>query len=276
MPRSQLTSARAESGFTLVELLVAMAASMIVLIGLSEVLVAVLHQSQATVTRVASTRNARIGFSTIENELHSACVSSGAANGFAPIQSGSTATSMSFVTYTGPSLNPTPTWHVLTLTSSNTLTDTTETVTGSAGNWSPVASSAQTTTLLSNVTAYTDPTTKTTTPVFQYFYYADNKAPDGGYWWVIPDGLSAYPNGTVPTASPITPLPLTSTTAGQTVEVLVTLNVGATPDGAAPSPASGTTDAQTDSINLRLTTPPDETPAGTTPANAQSNYGPCE
>lgn len=258
---------RSQPGFTLVEMLVALACSTIVLIGLSTVLIFTLQQTQRTFTKVDASRQARMGLATIENELHSACV-----NGDPPIQAGSTATSLEFLSYYGSAANPTPVWHVIAL-NSGTLTDTTYTATyngsGTGADWTQGAAPIQTTTLLTNVAQ------NGSTPVFQYYAYA----PDGGdssgdTYWIIPDGTSLPPGGTG--TPPNTPL---STTAGlsqsdalNTVEVVINLLVGATANSLSNPSLTGVDAPVTDSISLRLTTPPDVVMAGA----AATGYGPCE
>ena len=74
-------------GFTLIELCVAMAGGIVVMIGLLSIMIATLHQTQRTFTKVDATRQARTAIATIENELDSACV-----GGVTPIQAGSTPT----------------------------------------------------------------------------------------------------------------------------------------------------------------------------------------
>jgi hypothetical protein len=81
-----------ERGTTLVELLVGMAMGMIVLVGLSLTIIAVLHGTGRVNARVEATDNARIAVTRIMEELHSACVSPQ----IAPVRQGSTGTSLVF------------------------------------------------------------------------------------------------------------------------------------------------------------------------------------
>jgi prepilin-type N-terminal cleavage/methylation domain-containing protein len=256
---------RQSAGFTLIELMVATAAGIVVLFGLSDVMIATLHQSQGTFTRIDATRQARTALANIENQLHSACV--GAA---APIQSGSTADSVDFVSFYGTSATPTPVWHQLTFDpAAGTLTDTSYAVTGSAPAFVQGAYQS-TNTLLTNVTQAGN------TPAFQYYAYApvDSDA-SGRTFWVIPDGTNQDPlTGTVVAPAALdTSKGLTSTVAGTVVEVVINLSVGATASSLnAPVTDTASNDPVTDAISLRLTTPPNEVAVG---AKA-TGYGPCQ
>jgi prepilin-type N-terminal cleavage/methylation domain-containing protein len=263
------SKAREDDGFTLVELLVAMAAASVVLISLILILVSTSDQAQLTTTRIAATRETRAALSTIENELHSACVGTGTTQNLAPVEPGSDGSSLRFVSYTGPSINPTPTWHVLSYNGTNgTLTDSSYSVTGTNGLWTPASQPTSTTTLLAEVS------TQAGTPMFQYFaYQAYPIANSTNDYWTIPDGTDALPNGTTPTAAP-EQVPLTSGSdgsAGATVEVLITLVGQADTAYAGQAGLSATADPETDGISLRLSDPPDEAPA-----TSGGSYGPCE
>ncbi|HEX3831614.1 MAG TPA: hypothetical protein VHW04_06555 [Solirubrobacteraceae bacterium] len=261
------TRIRGSAGFTLVELLVAMAAGIIVLFALSAVMISVLHQTQRTFTRVDATRQARTALSVIENELHSSCV--GANN---PIQGGSTADSLVFVSFYGTSANPTPVWHQLTFNATaGTLVDTSYNVTGAAPDWVKGTTVQSTNTLLTNAARLTG-----NTPVFQYYAYQSvGTDASGNIYWVIPDGTDQNPlTNTVVTAAPLdTSSGLSSNDAGNAVEVVVNLAIGATSQSL-NAPVSDTTadDPVTDAISLRLTTPPNDVPAGSN----SDEYGPCQ
>jgi type II secretory pathway pseudopilin PulG len=255
------------AGFTLIEMVVAMAAGIVVLFALSAVMISVLHQTQRTFTRVDATRQARTALSTIENELHSSCV--GANN---PIQAGSTADSLAFVTFYGTSANPTPVWHQLTFNASaGTLVDTGYNVTGAAPDWVQGTTVLSTNTLLTNAARLTG-----NTPVFQYYaYQSAGTDAKGNIYWVIPDGNDANPltNTVVPAAALDTSSGLSQNDAGNTVEVVINLAVGATSQSLnAPVSNTSADDPVTDAISLRLTTPPNDVPAGSN----SDGYGPCQ
>jgi Tfp pilus assembly protein PilE len=258
-----------EAGFTLIELIVSMAAGLAVVSALVTILMTVLHQAELTTTRVSATQDTRTALTSIENELHSACVGTGTTQNLAPIQPGSDGNTLIFVSYTGPSINPTPTWHVLSFNSAaGTLTDASYAVTGANGAWTPAAQPTSTMTLLQNVSA------QGSTPIFQYFaYQAYPIAGSANAYWTIPDGTDVLPDGTTPAAAPETP-PLTSGADGSaaaTVEVLITLIGQANDANLNEAAVSNAADPETDAISLRLTDPPDQAPA-----TSGGSYGPCE
>jgi Tfp pilus assembly protein PilW len=275
MRRESLRS-RPEEGFTLIELVVAMAAGLIVLFALTTIMIVSLHQTQRTFTKVDATRQARTAMATVENELHSACVNGGV-NGDQPIQTGSDVNNLVFIGYVGTSANPTPVWHQLTFHpgtgTAGTLTDTTYAVTGSAPNWARAATPAPTTTtLLTNVAQVG------TTPVFQYYAYQSvyTDPTTQNVFWIIPDGSNPNP-GSPAATPPNTPLSaaagtgLSTGAADTTVEVVVSLLVGATAENLNNPSLHSLDDAVTDTVSLRFTTPPDYSPPGA----SATGYGPC-
>jgi type II secretory pathway pseudopilin PulG len=255
---------RGQAGFTLIELIVAMAAGMIVLGAIVTILLTTLSQTQLLTDRVAATRETRQALATIENELHSACVGTGTAQNLAPIQPGSNADQLIFVSYLGTAVNPTPMWHVLTYSpTARTLTDASYNVTGTNGNWVPASAPTSTTTVLDDVT------TQGTTNFFQYFAYQHYPIANSTQsYWTIPDGIDILPNGTMPSVAP-EPQPLSSGAAAATVEVLITLEGYAGVPGASSGQASG--DPEADAVSLRLTDPPNQAPVA-----SAGSYAPCE
>jgi hypothetical protein len=246
-----------------------------VIFGLSAILIGVLRGTQRTFTRVNATQHGRAAIANIENELHSGCVGAGEA----PIQTGSTATSVQFVSYYGATASPTPTWHVLTY-SSNTLTDTTYGVTGTAGSWVRATAATSTNTVLTNVSPPANGA------MFQYFAYAPGSSNTAGVYWFIHDGTNSDPG--TPTAAPATAAPLTvasggltSTQAQNTVELAINFSVGSDSESINNPSLTAVNDVVDDTISFRLTSPPDEidatdsasaVAAGTVP----DGYEPCE
>lgn len=269
---------RHERGFTLVELVVAMAAGIIVMFAATSIMTVTMHQTQRTFTKVDATRQARTALATLENELHSACV-----NGTAPIQGVTTAGTVEsddndlvFVSYYGTSASPQPVWHQVSYSASaHTLVDTTYGATyvstSSGGYWSPTGSGTSTR-LLSNVTVLPGASAP-----FQYYAYAQYPASSGNLvYWTIPDGSNPNPlTGATLTSAPLsTSGGLSASLAATVVEVTVNLLVGPTSENLNNLSATSLTtfgDPVTDSISLRLTTPPDYAPAGT----GAAAYGPC-
>jgi type II secretory pathway pseudopilin PulG len=267
---------RDESGFTLVELVVAMAMGIVVMFALSSIMIAMLHQSQRTFTRVDATRQARVALNNVDNELHSACV-----DGSPPVQATSTGTTLKFLSYSGNSASPTPVWHEVTF-SGGTLTDyryaatqnPSYVSTGTGPEWqrgtalTPTAS----VTLLSNVSQQTSGGSPV--PVFQYFRYTlAGTDSSGDTYYTVPDGSSVNPlTGAAITINPllVTGSGLSQDDAANTVEVLINLVAGATSENINKTGIEA--DSVTDASSLRLTTPPNYLPSGKT----MSGYGPCE
>ena len=123
------------------------------------------------------------------------------------------------------------------------------------------------TTLLTNVTALG------TAPVFTYYAYQPYLV-GSAYDWIIPDGTNLQPGttSTYPTSQLSASGGLTSAAANSAVEVVISLSVGHAWKHYGAASYTGTRDPVTDSVSLRLTTPPDST----TTAAATGNYGPCE
>jgi prepilin-type N-terminal cleavage/methylation domain-containing protein len=267
-------SARAEAGFTLVELLVAMAAGIVVLGALYTLLDVTLHQTTLTFSRVDATQHARLALQTLEDELHSACV----ADSLSPIQAGSDGSTLIFVSQYASSasnanaISPTPVEHKVTYDAANgTLTDTSYAATGGAGpNWTFSSTPQSTQTLLSHVTLQSG-----NPPVFQYFDYSiptnggtPYTAPGGQDIEMIQDGVNAVPYtaNVVPPAQPLA-TPLSGSDAGGAVEVLIKLE--AQPAGGDHVNTNEAADAVTDQVSLRLTQPVNHVESGVT-------FGPCE
>jgi Tfp pilus assembly protein PilW len=265
----------AEEGVSLIELLVAILAGMIVIIALFNLQIVTLHQTSRVFTKVDATQHARVAIEDLENELHSACI----VDNVTPIQSGSSATSLQFVSQEGNGATLTPVEHVISYSSSaQTLTDATYAETGETTNaqGQPVytfASTASTSrVLLANVSQ------SGTTPIFQYFEYQiptnSSGQPytdaSGDDYEMLLDGTSEVPGTTtIPTASPLTDSPsLGGTNAANTAEVVTTVTVGPYQNGTT-SVASGennnlsdANDTVSDGVVLRLTPAPNHTGDG--------------
>jgi prepilin-type N-terminal cleavage/methylation domain-containing protein len=265
---ARLTASLREGGFTLVELLVAMSIGVIVMFALTSIMIVSLHQSQRTFTTVDATRQARTALATIDNELHSACV-----NGDAPVQAPSDSSNLNFLSYTGGGANPTPVWHVLSV-SGGKLTDSVYpavyTSTTSGDTWTQGTTRTSQTTLLSNVQQ--QPTSTGTAPYFEYYAYTQAYTSAGNTYWYVPDGNNITPGTTSSTPDSSLGTPLTATTAATVVEVDVNLLVGPSGENLASSNLTSVFDPITDAISLRLTTPPDYVPSG----SGSASYLPCQ
>jgi type II secretory pathway pseudopilin PulG len=154
-----------ERGTTLVELLVAMVAGMVVLMVLFGILDVTAHQTSRTVSRVAATQQARTATARIQQLLNSSCT--GAGN---PILAGSNADQLRFLTAYGSDPQPIPERHVITYTSGThgSLVDQTDTNPNSTEYTDP-ATVWQT--LSSTRTLLGDVDRQPSQPVFQYFGY---------------------------------------------------------------------------------------------------------
>ncbi len=267
-PRLRL---RSEHGFTFAELSVAMAASIVVIIGLFSIMIVTLHQTQRTFTKVNATPRARTALANIENELHSDCV-----DGNAPIQgvtnsvTESDANNLVFLSFYGTSANPKPVWHHITFNASAaTLTDTTYPVTGTAPDWTQGTTSTATTTLLTNVAQLSS-----TTPVFRYYaYQSEYTDSSGNQYMLIPDGTNLVPGNSTPPNQPLaTSSGLSASDAATTAEVVINLLVGSSSEVGLNTTLQSVDDSVTDAVSLRLTTPPDYVPSGST----ATGYGPCQ
>jgi hypothetical protein len=106
-----------ESGTTMVELLVGLAMGMVVMVGLTTMLILVLHGNARVDARVEATDNARITVTRIMEELHSACTT----HEIVPVKAGSTGTVLAFShavgTPGGEAIEPEPVESVLTYSS---------------------------------------------------------------------------------------------------------------------------------------------------------------
>lgn len=262
-----------EAGFTLVELLVAMAAGIVVLSALFTILDVTLHNTSRTFTKVDATQRARTTLEKIENELHSACTTTGVT----PVQGGGTngsqnsdADDLVFVSQYGTSANPTPVEYRIVFSPANhTLTDYTYALNSgnSPSNWifSSTPTNPTGTQMLTNVTQ------SGSTPVFQYFAYEPYTDTSGNQDMMIMDGSTAVP-GTSNVPNP-DPLPdaggLGTSGASETAEVLITLVVGAAGGSGENTNLQDTDATVSDSVVLRLTPAPNQ-------AGGTTTFGPCQ
>jgi hypothetical protein len=256
-----------EAGFTLVEMIVGVAIGLVIMIALFTLLDVATHQTTRDFTHLDATERARVAIANLENELHSACVTAGEA----PIQAGSTGTSLQFVSYFGDAADPlsgsgpTPVWHDVVLGGGN-LVDNTYAVNGtSPANWSQGASTG-TTTLLTNVAP------AGSTAPFQYFAYQEVPNGSGGYYsdgggnpyMMLLDGTSSVPGtspAVTPPASPLS-IPLSAPDAGNAAEVMITLSVGGSGGTMENTNLADTNVTVQDQVSLRLTPPSNHVETG--------------
>lgn len=184
-----------ESGITVVELVVAVAAGLAVLMGSFTMLNGTLRGAARTSQRVDANQRGRPVLTRIMDELHSVCV----APGIPPVLPGSSDSSITFLHKASGEVEPKPDKRVITL-SAGTLSETVYPyLSGSSPNFA-FSSSPTTTRLLTNVgSGVID---GATVPLFRYHSYAADGA------------------GTTPL-----PTPLSATDAARTVQVTVTFSV---------------------------------------------------
>lgn len=90
---NQIPSIRDEGGTTLIEVMVGMAAGLIVLVALTMMILVTMNSSARVSAQVDATRNARLTVTGITEQLRSSCV----APRIAPVRAGSTGTSLLFI-----------------------------------------------------------------------------------------------------------------------------------------------------------------------------------
>ncbi len=262
-----------ERGFTLVELLAAMSAGIVVLMAALTVLDVSLKQTTRTFTQVDATSRAEPAFEALENELHSACF----ADEETPIQAGSSGTSLIFVSSVGNAVTPVATWHEIDY-AGGSLVDNAYSATESSVSGVPVwtrGSLQNSRTVLTNSAQQLTgpPTAPVKTPVFQYFAYqqAPQKDAGGNNYMILPDGTAPVPGGSTTVYNPLVTgtAQLTSNQAAGAVEVLITLVVGPAGQNNENTTLSGVGDTVTDAVNLRLTPAANNTTDGGT-------FNPCE
>jgi type II secretory pathway pseudopilin PulG len=221
---------RDEGGFTLVELLVAIVAGIVVAGALMALVqISVRHQTFVA-DRVAANQRARPMMQNLMNTLHSACV----APSVAPLRSGSTGSEMSVISRRGSSVSPTPNLHVVSY-SSNALTERIYPASGgTAPSWTFSGTPTSNRQLMDGVTQTSVGSPATQVPVFRYY---------------------AYENGVVST----TPLPTPLSAADAARAVAVTISLEVSPDGKTTGPDANAPIALSDTATFRLSPGAQET-----------------
>lgn len=231
---------RDESGMTLIELLVATAAGVVVVAGLSATLIVVMRESSRVASHVNANQRARVTMTKVIDQLHSACF----AYDYAPVQSGSDGNNLIFTHPTAATTTkvaPTPVKSKISL-SGTTLTQSDYAATTTTQPWSFSTTPSTTMELMTGVSAIS-----TGLPVFRYYAYESGKV------------------GTVPLS--VTPAGLSAADAERTVQVNVAFKANPlkTPLSASSDPNAAT--GLQDSALLRFT------PSG---YETSASYLPCE
>jgi len=155
-----------ESGMTLVELLVAMSAGVVVMAGVTLAMIVTMRETNRVASHVDANQRARITMTKIINQLHSACV----APQIAPIREDSTGTTLSFLHQSGAAVAPTPVLSKISL-SGTTLSQADYPATGGgAPNWTFATTPSSTVQLMTGVSAISG-----SIPIFRYFAYSNGK-----------------------------------------------------------------------------------------------------
>ena len=187
-----------ERGVTLVEMLVTMAFGMVVILAGFALTDVSLSNSARVQARVDADQKAKPVMQRLIDELHSACIGVS----IAPVLTGSTSSSISFLHRTGSAVTPIPDKRVVTLTGS-TLTESVYPSTGGeAPTWTFSGTASSTRTLLTGVGLATAGSPPSSAPVFQYF------SDSGG-------ALSTTP----------LPVPLSAADAARAIQVKVSFSV---------------------------------------------------
>lgn len=221
MLRERLASLRHdERGMTLVELLVATAAGIVVFGTITTALLVTMRDVHRVSSHVEANQRARLTLTKVINELHSGCVT----YLYAPVQEDSTGTTLSFAHGEGSAPSVTPTKSKITLSSNGTLTQSDYPVVGGKpGEWIFSATASRTVQLMDRISPLASGG-----PIFTYY---------------------GYTNGAI-NSSPYSVVPTLGANAKNAVQVNIAFN-------AAPMEAqAGDTGAETtvqDSALLRLT-----------------------
>ncbi len=133
----------------MIELIVSVSAALVVMMGVVTLTTAVLHNQDRITRRVDASSRARPVMTRMIQELHSACVTSH----IVPIQTGSTGTSMSFLSKSGAAVGPTPDLHTISLNGTTLRESVFPATGGMAPSWTFSGTASSNTSLLTNVSA---------------------------------------------------------------------------------------------------------------------------
>jgi hypothetical protein len=156
--------ARDESGMTLVEVLVAAATGVVVMMGITTAMIITIRGVQRVTTHVEANQRARLTTSKIVDQLHSSCLT----YDFAPIEEDSTGTLLSFVHQSGTGVSLTPVLSRISL-SGTTLSESNYPLSSGTGptDWVFSGTATSTEQLLTGVSPIT-----AGGPIFNYYGYS--------------------------------------------------------------------------------------------------------
>lgn len=170
-----------ERGTTLVELVVGMAAGLVVMAGLVTLIMVTLNTTSRVSARVHATQEARVALTRIIDQLHSACI----APKVPPIRSGSTENELRFVHATGSAVAPTPVLTKITYSGGALTQRDYAWKSGTAPYWTFEETTPTRTTLLNDRIAPVSGK-----PIFAYFGHASGAIATTAFAAVPPTGLS--------------------------------------------------------------------------------------
>lgn len=162
----RLPAIRDERGTTLIELLVATAAGVVVLFAISAMIIVSLRETVRTDSHVDATQRARLALNNVIEELHSACV----APRIAPVKAESTGTQLVFVHQTGSAVAPVPVLSKISLVGGVLSQSEYPSTSGEAPNWKFAETASSTQQLMTNLSP-----TSPSTSIFSYYSYTNGE-----------------------------------------------------------------------------------------------------
>ena len=133
----------------MIELIVSVSAALVVMMAVVTMTTAVLHNQDRINRRVDANSRARPVMTRMVQELHSSCVTSH----IVPIQTGSTGTSMSFLSMSGSAVGPTPDLHTISLNGTTLRESVYPATGGTAPSWTFSGTATSNRALLTSVSA---------------------------------------------------------------------------------------------------------------------------
>jgi type II secretory pathway pseudopilin PulG len=156
-----------ERGFTLVELIVGMAATIVILTGIMGLVRVSTSNQDRIAERVAANQKVRPVMQKLIDTLHSACI----APGISPVQAGSTGSSMIVLSKTGSAVQPIPDKRVITLSGSVVSESVYPVTGGTLPTYTYAATPSSTRQLLDGVSAGSVGSPAVAVPLFRYYAY---------------------------------------------------------------------------------------------------------
>lgn len=156
---------KSESGYTLVELMVAIAAGLVVLFAVTSFIMIALRHSGQISDSVDATQRGRTVLYQVMDELHSACI----APALAPVQASSDAASLRLIHQRGSEVAPIPVLSVLTL-NEGTLSESVYPLSSETEGWKFSTTPSSTRQLSTGISP-----TGSSTGIFSYYTYSSGQ-----------------------------------------------------------------------------------------------------